>query len=167
MLHGWFAGALAFLLLSFSPLSAQAAGGAGPSPDCATGRARGAWDLPADRNPGHARGLLFNVDGVQLALGARLTPLPLPGGLRGGRIDGDLYRMTSAGPSPRPIAELHGTYLVGPEGRGRFEAVIVALDPGASGRPRLLGKFEGLFADPPQRGVNPIGGFVGRWILCR
>ncbi len=160
-------GVLAALLLSVAPLSAQSSGGGGPSPDCTIGRARGAWDLPADRNPGRVRGVLFNVDGVQLAVGARLTPLPLPGSLRGGRFDGHLYRMTSTGPAPRPIAAVHGTYLIGADGVGRYETAIVSLDPGPTGRPRPLGKLVGVFADPPQRGANPVGAFMGRWILCR
>jgi hypothetical protein len=167
MLRNCLAGAAGALLLSLAPLSAQSSGDGGTSHDCIVGRARGGWDLPARGELGHARGLLVERDGLRLALDARLAPIPLPGDLRGGLVDGLLFPVTDAGVGPRPIAEVHGTYLVGPDGNGRFETAIVELSSPAGDRPDVLGKLEGIFSDPMRDGRDPVGRFLGRWILCR
>jgi hypothetical protein len=166
MLRTRLLGAVGALLLSLGSLSAQSSGG-DSTPDCLTGRARGAWDLPVKDEPGKARGILADLAGHRLAFEARLTPAPLPGTLRGGRIDGLLTPITRDGLGPRPIAEVHGTWVVGPDGRGRFESVIVELEHAAGERPDVLGKFAGYFADPLVDGRDPVGRFVGRWAICR
>jgi len=162
MLRLSLASVISVLLLSssFSPLSAQLA------PDAIGGRMRGAWDLPVKDEPGRVRGVLFYLGEVAAGMEARLAPMPMPGDMRGGRIDGILRRKTDAGFAPEPLAEVHGTFVVGPDGRGRFEAVIVKpTDPGA--RPEPIGKMEGVFADPMIGDRDPIGRFAGRWIMRR
>ena len=158
MLRLLLAGAIGALLLSFTPLSAQT------TPGVIGGRMRGAWDLPADNHPGRARGVLFYLGDVVVGLDARLTPLPVPGDARGGRIDGVLRRKTDTGFAPDAVAEVHGTYLVGPDGRGLFEALIVR--PTVLGMPpEPIGKMEGVFADPMVGDTNPVGRFAGRWAV--
>ena len=57
--------------------------------------------------------------------------------------------------------------MLGPEGRGQFEAVIVALDATTTTRPTVLGKLAGAFSDPQLRKENTVGRFVARWAICR
>ena len=158
MLRLMLASALGALFLSFSPLSAQT------TPEVIGGRMRGTWDLPNRDQPGRARGVLFYLGEVVVGLDARLTPMPMPGDMHGGRIDGILRRKTDTGFAPDPVAEVHGTFIVGPDRKGRFEAVIVP--PEALGvRPEPIGKMEGVFADPMVGDKNTIGRFTGRWAL--
>ena len=160
MLRILLAGALGALLLSglATPLTAQT------TPDLIGGRMRGTWDLPTKAQPGRARGVLFYLGEVAVGLEARLTPLSDPGTLPGGLIDGVLLRKTDTGFAPDPIAEVHGVYTVGLDGRGRFEAAIVTPTvPGV--RPEPIGKMEGAFADPRLGDTNTIGRFAGRWAL--
>ena len=65
MLGKWFTGALGVALLSLSTLSAQT------GIDCASGDARGAWDLPAGRPAGTVKGLLVDQAGHKLLLEGR------------------------------------------------------------------------------------------------
>jgi hypothetical protein len=158
MLRLVLASALGALLLSSAPLSAQT------TPDMVGGRMRGTWDLPVKDEPGRARGVLFYLGEVVVGLDARLTPMPMPGDMRGGRIDGILRRKTDTGFAPEPIAEVHGTFIVGPDRMGRFEAVIVP--PETMGvRPEPIGKMAGAFADPMIGDRDPVGRFAGRWAL--
>lgn len=163
MLQNRLAGALGALLLCLVPLSAQSSDSDSSTPDCFRGRARGAWDLPVRDQAGQVKGLLADIAGHRLALEARLTPALRE---RGGRIDGILTPITSAGIAAQPLAEIHGIYAVGPDGRGRFQAEIVGI-PNKDGRPQVVGKMEGAFADPLRDGVDTVGRFAGRWILCR
>jgi hypothetical protein len=160
MLRFLLAGALGLLLLASSPLSAQT------SPDVIGGRMRGAWDLPTDLHPGRARGVMYYLGQVVVGLDARLTPITDPTVKHGGRIDGILRRKTDRGFAPDPIAEVHGTYIVGPDGQGQFEAVIVPLAT-TDVRPEPIGKMAGVFSDPMLRDRDPVGTFLGRWAMRR
>lgn len=157
MLRLSLASALGALLLSVTP-SAQT------TPDAMGGRMRGAWDLPAADQPGHARGVLFYLGEVVVGMEARLTPMPMLGDARGGRIDGILRRKTDTGFAPEAIAEVHGTWVVGKDRRGRFEAVITPTAVEGV-RPEPMGKMAGTFADPMMRDVDTVGRFAGRWAL--
>jgi hypothetical protein len=157
MLRKLLAGALLALSVTATSLAAQT------GPDCASGRARGAWDLPVKDQLGAVRGLLGDGAGHRLLLEARLTPVARDGG----RIDGVLTPMTLMGPAPQPIAEVHGTYVVGPDRRGRFESLIVELAPATTDPPLVYGKLIGAFADPLAATYDPIGRFVGQWAICR
>ena len=157
MLRILLAGALSALLVTALPLSAQT------TPDCISGRARGAWDLPVKDQPGRVRGMLGDGAGHRLLLQARLTPV----GTDGGRIDGILTPMTPTGPAARPIAEVHGTYVVGLDRRGHFEAAIVGPLPLGTEPPTLVGKLAGAFTDPMLATSDPVGSFLGQWTLCR
>jgi hypothetical protein len=149
--------AIGALLLFVTPVSAQT------SPDM-LGRMRGAWDLPTDIHPGRARGALYYLAKPIVGLEARLTPLIDPTTKPGGRIDGVLRRMTDTGLAREALAEVHGTYVVGADGLGRFEAVITK--PAIPGvRPEPIGKMEGTFGDPMMRDRDPVGRFVGTWAL--
>jgi hypothetical protein len=98
-------------------------------------------------------------------MGARLTAMPLDGGRRGGRMDGVLARPDDTG-MLRPVAEVHGTYVVGLDRRGRFEAVIVPLTSDET-RPEPIGKIAGVFADPMIDRQDPVGRFIGSWAIAR
>jgi hypothetical protein len=149
--------ALCALLFSSTPLSAQTA------PDILEGRMRGTWDLPVKDQPGRARGVMLYLGEIIAGLDARLTPFT-DGTVRGGRIAGILRRRTDTGFAPEPIAEVYGTYVIGIDGRGRFEAMIVP--PTVPGiRPEPIGKMGGVFYDPMMRDTNPVGHFIGRWAM--
>ena len=156
MLRNLLAGALSALLVAALQLNAQ-------TTDCLEGRARGAWDLPVKDQLGRVRGMLGDGAGHRFLLQARLTP----GSADGGRIDGILTPVTDAGLAPKPIAEVHGQYLVGWDLRGRFESVIVGRAPGSPLPPPVLGKLVGAFADPMLDTIDPVGKFVGQWAMCR
>jgi hypothetical protein len=158
MLRLVLASALGALLLSAAPLTAQT------TPDMIGGRMRGTWDLPNGDQPGRARGVMFYLGEVMVGMDARLTPMPMPGDARGGRIDGVLRRKTDTGFAAEPLAEIHGTYLVSPDRTGVFEAVIVL--PEVLGvKPDPIGKMAGMFADPMLGDKNTIGRFTGRWAV--
>jgi len=168
MLRNLLAGALVALLASpVALLSAQATEPDAITPDCISGQAFGAWDLPSEGGSGHVRGLLLQVGERQLALEAKLIPVRLPGDLRGGRIDGVLLPLTPDGVAQLPIAEVHGTYVVGRDGRGRFEAAFTELTRDPARSLERLGRIAGLFRDPQGDGENTLGRFAGRWVLCR
>jgi hypothetical protein len=158
MLRILLASALGALFLSFTPLSAQT------TPDTIGGTMRGTWDLPFKDQPGRARGVMFYLGDVVVGLDARLTRFPDPGDARGGRIDGVLRRRTDTGFSPDPIAEVHGTFMIGLDGRGRFEAMIVPLAV-AGIRAEPIGKIGGVFYDPMTGDRNTVGRFMGRWAM--
>ena len=158
MLRLLLASALGALFLSFSQLSAQI------TPDVIEGRMRGTWDLPVKDQPGRARGVMLYLGEVMVGFDARLTPFTDPGSVRGGRIDGVLRRRTDTGFAPEPVAEMHGTYVIGMDGRGRFEAMITP--PTVAGiRPEPIGKMGGVFYDPMMGDTNPVGRFMGRWAM--
>lgn len=161
MLRNWLAGTAGALFLAFAPLTAQTT--ASTTTDCLSGRARGAWDLPVKGEPGMVRGLLGDGAGRRLALQGRLIPA---GDSRGGFIEGRLTPLTPNGFVVGPIAEVHGAYSIGPDGRGRFEAALLGITRGDK-RPELVGKFGGSFADPMREGRDTVGNFVGRWAICR
>src|SRR5688572_6788631 len=161
MLRTLIAGALAALLV-FPSATASAQSGPGTT-DVLVGRTRGAWDLPTRDMPGRVRGLLVDPDGHRFALAARLVPLPMPGDLRGGQMEGQLHLVQDDGSVGRPVAEVHGVYLVRPDRRGRFEAVIAPL----SDSDERIGRIEGFFADPQRDDRNPVGHYRGRWVLRR
>lgn len=148
-------------LLTLTPLSAQT------SPDCAYGRARGAWDLPTRDQTGRVRGTLGDGLGRRMLLEARLTPAPLENGLRGGRIDGVLSPILADGSVAKPIAEVHGTWIVLPDRTGRFETALYPLEEVRIDRPEPMGKLVGAFADPMTGMTDTVGRFVGRWSACR
>ena len=148
-------------LLALAPLSAQT------TTDCATGRARGAWDLPVKDQPGRVRGILADGTGRRMVLEARLTPAVLDGGQRGGRIDGFLIPLTTDGLAPKPVAEVHGQWTVAPDRSGRFESALFPYSEVALDRPLPFGKMAGAFADPMLAGTDPVGRFAGRWAICR
>lgn len=158
MLRLLLCGALCALFLSFSSLSAQS------TPDVMEGRMRGTWDLPLKDQPGRVRGVLLYLGEVIVGLEARLTPFTDPGNIPGGRIDGVLRRRTDTGFAPEPVAEVHGSYVIGLDGRGRFEAVITPL-AAAGIRTEPIGKMAGAFYDPMTRDTNRVGYFAGRWAL--
>jgi hypothetical protein len=158
MLRLLLASALGALLLSAAPLTAQI------TPDMIGGRMRGTWDLPNGDQPGRVRGVMVYLGEVVVGLEARLTPMPMPGDVRGGRMDGILRRKTDTGFATETLAEVHGTFLVSPDGTGAFEAVIVP--PEVLGvRPDPIGKMAGVFADPKVGDKNTIGRFTGRWAV--
>ena len=161
MLGKWFVGALGAALFSLSTLSAQT------GLDCASGNARGAWDLPAGRPAGYVKGLLVDQAGHSLMLEGRLTPLQLPDGRRGGLLDGLLFVPTTDGTAPRPVAEAHGVYTLDLNGRGHFESRVLELPSDLHKEQRTIGKLAGAFADPMYRGRDPVGRFVGQWAICR
>jgi len=155
----------AVLALCANSFSAQAPA-PNVDPDCISGQAFGAWDLPSARVPGHVRGVLVQVGQRKLVLEAKLDPAVLPKDQRGGRMDGVLLPLRADGSVPLPIAEVHGTYVVGPDGSGRFEAAITELARDPLARPERMGMIAGLFRDPEGRD-DPIGRFAGRWSICR
>jgi hypothetical protein len=159
-----FAACAGALMLSLAPLSAQASDS--NSDAFAHGRARGGWELPEPDELGHVRGQLVERDGPRLFLEARLLPLPQVGERRGGLVEGRLFPVSDAGVAPRAVATVIGTYLVGPDGRGKFETGIFEL-PDTSDRPERLGQLDGLFRDPRQAGPDVPGDFIGRWRLAR
>jgi hypothetical protein len=161
MLRTRLARTLGILFLFVTPLAAQA-----PSTDCTSGRARGAWDLPARDGQGDVRGVLADLAGHRLALEARLFPADADP-RRGGKIVGVLMPMDRAGISGKPIADVTGTYVVEPGGLGHFVAEIVGVEARDGSRPRLVGKLGGSFADPMIDGRDPIGRFAARWTICR
>ena len=170
MLHKLFAGALAALLLSALPstIAAQTRDTTdNVVPECVTGQAAGIWDLPYERATGRMRGRMADEKGVvRFVVEARLAPAPLLG-VRGGTVEGVLLPVTSTGIGTRPVAAVKGTYVLGADGRGQFETVIVPLDPVATTQPSALGKLAGAFSDPQLRKENTLGRFVGRWAICR
>jgi len=153
--------ALLTTLLTLTPLSAQT------SSDCASGRARGAWDLPTRDQAGRVRGILGDGTGRRMVLEARLTPVLLDNGVRGGRIDGLLTPLTENGLAPRPTAELHGTWVVAPDRTGRFESLLYPFQETKTGLLEPFGKMAGAFADPMIGRTDLVGRFVGRWAICR
>lgn len=160
MLRTLIAGVLGLVLaMPTTHLSAQST--LLPSGVSASGRAFGAWDLPGDRDAGSARGYLLDLSGRRFLLEAKLLPVPVRGGSQGGRMLGVLIPLDRDGIAGRPVAEVHGGYVAGPDGLGRFEAAITMLAP----RIERIGRIEGRFADPLERGKDPVGRFVGRWAL--
>jgi hypothetical protein len=131
--------------------------------DCLAGRAAGLWNLPRGDERGLVRGLLTTQESDRkLALEGILRPaLPGPGDLRTGRLDGRLFPVLASGPADQPVAEIHGTYLVGPDGKGRFEAWIVRLRD-----QQRIGRISGIFEDPAGR-PDADGRFLGRGVICR
>lgn len=153
--------ALALLALAFAPLSAQT------TPDCTTGRARGAWDLPTRAGDGHVRGILADGSGRRWALEGILTLEGPDGGLRGGRLAGLLMPLRADGSLGKPLAEVHGHWIVALDRSGRFETAIYPLRDPAVDRPEPIGKLAGAFADPLVDGSDAVGRFSGRWAVCR
>ena len=152
---------LALALGSLAPLSAQT------SPDCATGRARGAWDLPTRAGDGHVRGILADGSGRRWALEGLLTLEAPDGGLRGGRLTGLLMPLRADGSLGKPLAEVHGHWIVALERSGRFETAIYPLQEAPDERPEPIGKLAGAFSDPMVDGGDAVGRFSGRWAVCR
>jgi len=157
-------GILVLSLLSVTPLAAQATSS---DSDCTSGRARGAWDLPARDGEGKVRGVLADLAGHRLALEARLFPADGADLRRGGKIVGVLMPMDRAGISGKPIADVHGTYVLDAGGLGHFVAEIVGVEARDGSRPKLVGKLGGSFSDPMIDGRDPIGRFAARWTICR
>lgn len=148
-------------LLTVTPVAAQT------TPDCTTGRARGAWDLPTRDQAGRVRGILGDGTGRRMVLEGRLTPMLLDNGQRGGRIDGVIVPLTADGIAQKPVAEVHGLWIVAPDRSGRFEAAMYPYEEGRTVLPDPIGKMAGAFADPMIDGNDTIGRFAGRWAMCR
>jgi hypothetical protein len=153
--------ALLTLTLSLTPLSAQT------TPDCTSGRARGGWDLPTRDQGGRVRGILGDGTGRRMLLEARLTPVLLDNGMRGGRLDGVLTPILETGLAPKPIAEVHGRFSVLPDRTGQFDALMFPLQDGTTDLAEPIGKMAGLFADPMLGDENTVGRFLARWAMCR
>jgi len=163
MLRSTLAAALA-LLLTALPLSAQTDD---TTTSILSGRARGAWDLPARGDLGHVRGVLFHGGLRDFVMEARLTPVDILPTVRMGRIDGVIMLVSRDGDT-KVVAELHGTYATFPGRRGHFEAGITA--PAARDskiEPEVLGKMGGRFADPMDGDTDPVGRFLARWAIIR
>jgi hypothetical protein len=131
-------------------------------PDCISGSAVGGWDLPtAPDDIGHVRGVLALGDGTRrFLLGAELHPERLRDGHHGGRIDG-LLRLPGV---DRPVAEVHGFYVLRRDGSGEFRATIVRPPSDRDDHPTRIGRIEGLFRDPHP---DSVGRFRARWMICR
>jgi len=167
-----FVGALSVLWLTFSatPSAQTTPPDPGPvviAPDLMTGRASGAWNLPEAGQPGMVRGRLVGPGDFELGILAKLTPVRLPTDQRGGVMEGMLVSVDPADLTRRTVAMVRGTYLVGADGRGQFEAAILkpVTDPAA--RPLRIGRIAGVFADPKLGSVDTIGRFSGRWAIQR
>ncbi len=160
MLRTLLAGALGLVLaLPATHLSAQ--NSPLPSAETAAGRAHGAWDLPGEKEAGFARGMLFDLGGRRFALEAKLVPAEVRGGPPSGYLVGVLMPLAPTGATTRPLAEVLGRYVAGPDGLGRFEATIRPLSP----RIQLTGRIQGLFSDPLVDRKDTVGRFAGRWVL--
>ncbi len=160
MLRTLLAGVLGLVLaLPTTHLSAQTS--PLPSAETASGRVHGAWDLPGEKEAGFARGLLFDLGGRRFALEAKLVPAEVRGGPPSGHLVGVLMPLAPTGVTTRPLAEVLGRYVAGPDGLGRFEATITPFSP----RIQLNGRIQGVFSDPVVARENTVGRFVGRWVL--
>ena len=157
------------LALGLAALLSVAGSGSSPASaqtDCLDGRALGQWNLPSRIERGVVRGLLVQEtrDGRKFALDARLAPIR---GTDGGKLDGNLY-VIAPGPALRPFAQVRGTYGVGQDGSGRFDAAIVQMNQKLI--PVEIGKVVGTFSDhpdTPQAESGSPGRFRGQWTLCR
>jgi hypothetical protein len=157
------------LLLSSAPLSARP-NDFDLAADCTVGRAGGEWDLPVGDQPGYVRGILVDATGRRVGLEGWLTPVRTRDGIVRGRLDGALYPLKKDDRfHPRAIAGVSGTWVAGPEGRGRFRASIVELAPGNSNHAvTAAGRVAGVFSDRPGEGLaDPVGAFACRWKICR
>lgn len=162
MIRFLLSGALASLLVLVPTSGAQSQATDSPG-DCLRGLARGGWDLPAGDRLGHVRGVLVDRASRRFLLEARLNPRPIAGGAHTGILSGRLYRLTDDGVAPRPLAEVRGTYAVGGERRGRFEAVLATPADRAGDEHELLGRMEGRFRDPQATDRDPVGRFEAHW----
>jgi hypothetical protein len=145
--------------------------------DCHFGPAKGLWKLPTPDGPGKVLGVLGTFAGEPLfRLEGKLVPSPAaqPGGPGGGALHegvliGALIAIPDAGESPEPFARVLGKWVAGPEGKGKFEALVVKHVGGPLGFDFPIGKIHGAFADAPPDpacgGIGP-GHFQALWKIC-
>lgn len=138
-----------------------------PELEYVRGTAQGVWQMPKARDRGHMAGdlMTFNVRLFQVRV--KLAPPKLIGGQWMGRMEGVLLPARGAHVSNRPIGEVRGRYVVGPQGNGYFEAGFLPIQSEPDVAPRRFGRMWGLFHNGTGDKISGPGSFNGRWVVAR